>query len=114
MIEELKAWGCNTADALERMVGDEEFYRECLLDIPSEPCFEQLGQALRDGDTLAAFDAAHTLKGVLSNLGLTPMYDTVVSIVEPLRAGRGDGLMEPYQQLLRQRAKLEEILRGEP
>ena len=113
MIDQLNAWGCNTADALERMVDDEEFYRECLLEIPAEPCFAQLGQALEAHDVQAAFDAAHTLKGVLANLGLTPMYDTVVQIVEPLRKGQSEGLTDKYEELLRQRAYLERLLHSE-
>ena len=110
MIEELKQWGCDTAGAMERMVDDEEFYRECLTDVVEDPCFESLGRALEARDVPAAFDAAHTLKGVLANLGLTQMYDATVRIVEPLRAGDDQGLMPAYEELLRQRERLREIV----
>ena len=40
----------------------------------------------------SAFEAAHTLKGVTGNMGLTPLYDAVCTIVEPLRTGRTGGL----------------------
>ena len=33
----------------------------------------------------AAFEAAHTLKGVSANLGLTDLYDSVFPLVEELR-----------------------------
>lgn len=36
-------------------------------------------------DYTAAFEAAHTLKGVVGNMGLTPLYQAVCEIVEPLR-----------------------------
>lgn len=110
MIKELKAWGCDTEDALNRVLDDEAFYRECLLDVPGDPCFEQLGTALRAHDVPAAFDAAHALKGVLANLGLTPMLHTTVEIVEPLRAGSDAGLLPKYEQLMRQRDKLSQLL----
>ena len=38
-------------------------------------------------DLDGAFQAAHTLKGVSGNLGLTPLYEAVCDIVEPLRHG---------------------------
>ena len=38
-------------------------------------------------DLDGAFQAAHTLKGVSGNLGLTPLYEVVCDIVEPLRHG---------------------------
>lgn len=39
-------------------------------------------------------------------MGLTPLYDTVVEIVEPLRAGNAQGLMPLYDKLLAQRDEL--------
>ena len=32
-------------------------------------------------------------------MGITPMFDTVEKIVEPLRAGINDGLMPVYEEL---------------
>ena len=61
-------------------------------------------------DLIAAFDAAHTLKGVLSNMGLTPLYDCVSAIVEPLREGRFDDTAEEYARLLVRRAELSALL----
>ena len=110
MIEELKRWGCDTDDAMGRMLDDEDFYRECLMDIPADPYFARLGEALKAHDIQTAFDAAHTLKGVLANLGLTPMYNTAVEIVEPLRAGRDEGLLPKFAELMKEKDRLENIL----
>ena len=51
-----------------------------------------LGAAIGSGDLDSAFEAAHTLKGVAGNLGLTSLFEAVRVIVEPLRAReeRGD------------------------
>ena len=37
-------------------------------------------------DLDAAFEAAHALKGVLGNLGLTPLYEPVAEMTECLRS----------------------------
>ena len=109
---ELRKWGCDVDGALERVVGDEELYRDCLQSIAHDEAFFALGDALRAGDVDRAFDHAHTLKGVLANLGLTPLYDIVVRVVEPLRAKRVDGVMEEYDKLLVARERLEAIIKS--
>lgn len=53
------------------------------------------------------------LKGVFANMGITPMFDTVEKIVEPLRAGINDGLMPVYEELSREREHLRSIIRIE-
>ena len=51
---------------------------------------EKLNDALNTGNIAGAYEAAHTLKGVAGNLGLTPLYEAVSDIVEPLRRGETD------------------------
>ena len=46
-------------------------------------------------------------------MGITPMFDTVEKIVEPLRAGINDGLMPVYEELSREREHLRSIIRIE-
>lgn len=67
------ATGSCTAAACHTAAGDQNF--------------ELLPEALRAGEMGRAFECAHTLKGMLANMGLIPLYDIVVRIVEPLRAG---------------------------
>ena len=43
-------------------------------------------------------------------MGLTPMYDTVVKIVEPLRAGTDEGLMPYYDVLIKQNEELKSFI----
>lgn len=106
LLEELKNWGCDIDGALERFVGDEDLYRTCLYTVLSDKAFDGLGETLRAGQVKEAFDYAHTLKGVLANMGLTPMYDITVRIVEPLRAGNGEGLLPIYEELLQAKSVL--------
>ena len=110
LLSGLQGWGCDVSGAMERMLGDEEFYMACLHLTVTDGEFDKLGQALERNDARAAFDAAHTLKGVLSNMGLTPLYDCVSAIVEPLREGRFDDTAEEYARLLVRRAELSALL----
>ena len=61
----------------------------------------QIAPAFAANNREAALNAAHTLKGVLANMGITPLYDIVVQIVEPLRKGDlSADLMGLYEQLM--------------
>ena len=54
-------------------------------------------------DADAAFRHAHTLKGLTANMGLTPLHDLVVRIVEPLRGGLySDELLEIYNTMMKE------------
>ena len=66
-----------------------------------DPAFAGLGEALAAKDVDTAFRHAHTLKGLIANMGLTPLYDLAVQIVEPLRAGQcQEELSGLYQRLM--------------
>lgn len=106
----LEDWGCDLEGALERFLDDKELYMSCLQTVISDTAFEKLGEALEDKLVPEAFDYAHTLKGVFANLGLTPMFVIVEQIVEPLRTGSADNLLEPYGQLLEANEHLKQIL----
>ncbi|MDD3336085.1 MAG: Hpt domain-containing protein [Eubacteriales bacterium] len=110
LIKRLHDEGCDTEAAMERMLNDEEFYQECLSSIPLDENFSALKTALEKQDLNAAFEAAHALKGVLANLGLTPMVQKVVEIVEPLRSGNDAGLLLKTEELLKMKDHLAEML----
>ena len=50
--------------------------------------YEELCGALRDGRREDAFRAAHTLKGVCQNLGLSTLIRSAEKLTEALRPGR--------------------------
>lgn len=110
LFRELERFGCNVGEALDRVIGDEELYVECLESVQHDDAFYALGDALEKGRSKEAFEQAHTLKGVLGNLSLTPLYETVIRIVEPLRAGKTDGLDGEYGELMAERQTLEDII----
>ncbi len=113
VLEKLRAWGCDLDGALERFLGDEELYKNCLPMVAEDESFDGLKEALAADERKKAFDCAHTLKGVFANMGITPMFETVVKIVEPLRAGKNDGLMSVYAELSEEREYLRSIIQAE-
>jgi HPt (histidine-containing phosphotransfer) domain-containing protein len=85
-IDSLKAFGADTDDALARCMGNEAFYFKLIGKVLDDKNFEVLEQAIHAQDLDKAFEAAHSLKGVLGNLSLTPVYDPVNEMTELLRS----------------------------
>lgn len=110
LLEALKEWGCDVDGAMERLMGDEGLYQTCLHSVMEDKNFAGLCDALNQRKVEQAFEYAHTLKGVLANMGLTPMYDTVVQIVEPLRKGNDENLLPVCEELLQEKEKLGKLL----
>ena len=85
-IEDLKTFGANTQEGLARCMNNEAFYLRMIdLALKSEH-FDQLTAALEAGNLEQAFEVAHSWKGVLGNLSLTPVYEPVSEITELLRS----------------------------
>lgn len=111
LLKRLENWGCDIEGAMDRFLGDEELYIECLHVACEEPSFEKLGENLAAGNVKEAFEAAHCLKGVLANLGLEPMLAITVQLVEPLRAGKSENLLPYYKELLAARETFRTMLK---
>lgn len=110
IMERLNQWGCDVRSAMPRFLNNTDMYCQLLRSVPNQDSFDKLGAALDDGDLKEAFEQAHSLKGVLANMALTPMYMEVCEIVELLRDGTMDGVPVRYEELLRERMMLQDIL----
>ena len=110
LTEELSNHGCDMKVTLERFLGDEDFYEKCLREMLNDSSFEELGKAIEANDVKAAFESAHTLKGLASNIGLDPMLDIVVELVEPLRNGILDGMDVIYLKLMEEKKEYDKFL----
>lgn len=84
-IEDLKNYGANTDEALSRLMGNESFYLMLIPKVFDDKNFEALSSGIAEGNLDKAFEAAHSLKGVLGNLELTPILKPVIEITELLR-----------------------------
>lgn len=72
---------------MERFADNEEFYISYLPLVAGERAFDRLKDALDSNDGVKAFESAHLLKGLIGNMGLTPMYKECCEVVESLRDG---------------------------
>ena len=109
LTDRLTAYGADMAGALERFVGDDALYDTCFAMFLDDENFAALGDALSREDYTAAFDAAYTLKGVAANLGLTPLYNTVCTVVESLRRKDYTDLAAQYRAVADAKSALEAL-----
>lgn len=99
----LEKMGCDVKGAMNRFLDDTEFYFECFDELMQDPDFEVLKAALEQHDISRAFESAHTLKGVLSNLGLQSMAEKMEGIVDTLRLGSDEGLLKQFEELMEEK-----------
>ncbi len=98
--DKLKALGCDVDGALERFLGDEQLYLTCVEDLKTDASFDKLGEALAQRDSRGAFQSAHKLKGVYANMGMIPIYNDCVKLVEPLRSGEvTDDMSQTFERM---------------
>lgn len=82
----LKALGADTDAGMARCINDEGFYLKMVNMALQDNSFDQLKDAIEAGDLDAAFEKAHSLKGVMGNVGLTSLFNLTSEITEELRA----------------------------
>ena len=89
-------------------MGNEGMYLKCFGMLFQDENLEKLGKALSSGDLQAAFEAAHTLKGMAGNMGLEPFSEAVCAIMEPMRAKEEYGDYQAlYNGILSEHKKVE-------
>ena len=85
-VNDLRDWGANVDEALVRCLNNETFYLTLVKKAIKDPAFDRLKEACEAGDLDQGFDAAHSLKGMMANLALTPILRPVEKITELLRS----------------------------
>ena len=105
LIDELINMGCDMNVTMDRFMNDEEFYMDCYKQLICDKEFDNLKIKLEQHDIKGAFDSAHTLKGVCANMGIKSLYDIIVEIVETLRSGNDNGLLDKYVLLMNEKEK---------
>ena len=93
---ELIDYGADVTSIMERFVDDEEFYVKCLTMFFADTNMEKLAEAVKNSAYDDALSSAHTLKGIVGNLGLTPLYREFDMLVAVLRAGDYSNLDTQY------------------
>ena len=108
-IDSLREFGANVDEGLERCMGMEDFYIEMIELGMSDERFEELGKNLDDLDLDEAFETVHALKGVIGNLALTPLYETICEVTEHLRRREEIDYKPLYNKLIEQRNQVKEL-----
>lgn len=85
--EIFEEYGADYESTMARFMNGESSYLRFLDMLFRDDSMDNLGKTLEANDLTGAFAAAHTLKGVAANMGLTPLYNAVGAIVEHLRLG---------------------------
>ncbi len=84
-LDALRAFGANVDEGMNRCMKKEDFYFRLIKLAVNDKSFDNLKNALEQGDFKAAFEAAHALKGVMGNLALTPIYEPAAELTDLLR-----------------------------
>lgn len=84
--EIFKKYGADYKATMNRFLNNKTMYLKLLGMLFQDDSLQNLDNALKESDLGSAFEAAHTLKGVVGNLGLTPLLHTLDNLVKPLRA----------------------------
>lgn len=83
--KQLEECGADVETTLKRFMNNDAIYQKFLGKFPNDPNYANLGTNLEAGAFEEAYKCAHALKGVVGNLGLTPIYEKVSALVEELR-----------------------------
>ena len=84
-IDALREFGADVDEGLARCMNNESFYLMLVRKAAETERLSQLEIRLQAGDLDAAFETAHALKGLYSNLSLTPLTKPVSELTELLR-----------------------------
>lgn len=87
LIEELSALGVDVEDALARFMNNSALYEKMLKKLPEVVESAEVLPFVKCGDYETALSNAHTLKGVLGNLSIKPLYESYSDAVRMLRDG---------------------------
>ena len=109
-VQDLEDFGADTETGIKRCMGNEALYLRLVSSVPGEQGFERLSAALEKKDMDAAFDEAHALKGVLGNLSLSPLFDTISEITELLRSKTETDYEPLLTKLLEEKDALSKII----
>ncbi len=96
----------NTSEGLERCLNNEEFYLRLVNKALNDDSYLKLKEEIDNKNIDEAFKIAHSLKGVLGNLSITPMYEIAYELTELLRNKKDIDYKEYVEKLLEIRDEL--------
>ncbi len=95
----LEKAGVDIASAMDRFDNDESFMMMFVKKFTKDTSMESLSRAVEEKDYDTMFRAAHTIKGISGNVGLTKLYTVCDELVKKYRAGDNEGAMAVYPDI---------------
>ncbi len=84
-------------DLIVKRLRNEEIIRSFMEDFLEDEEFTKLEKAMEAQDERAAFEAAHTLKGVALNMEFGFLSQSLIALTEALRHGKQPNAEELYE-----------------
>lgn len=107
----MQSAGVDTRGALARFAGNAELYMKFLKRFPQDKAFQNISDALEKEDWPEMLKAAHTLKGVSSNLGMVRLFRACSETVRLLREEKTDEAKESYAEIKAAYHEIDFVLR---
>ena len=89
-LEILRNYGMDAEATIARFCGNEPLMLRFLTGFPSDKTMQSLRDAAASSDREAMMIAAHSLKGLAGNLGLTPLFEASGELMSALRHTEDD------------------------
>lgn len=100
LIKLLSEYGADVPGIMERFLNDEDLYNSCIHAFYEDNTFNDLGISIETANYDDAFNYAHTLKGITGNMGLVPLYNLIVILVESLRSRDYSQINFQYKKIM--------------
>ncbi len=94
--------------ALKARLASEKLIKKLLVKYPNDKNFGQLEEGMAEKDYDKCFAAAHTIKGVASNLGFDRLFTVSAKLSDSLKVKNYEGVEEMFADV---KAAQEEVLK---
>lgn len=112
LIDELKALGVNTDEAVNRFAGKTERYIKYLNMFSKQDYLNEINLNLEQGNVQEAFTVCHTFKGLCAELGMENLYPEAAEACEILRSGERSGVTDILNRIKKNYDEILTIIRG--
>lgn len=99
-IKKLVKFGVDIEEAMTRFVGDEKTYLDCIEILINDNKFYELGDAINKDEYDRSYQLAISLKGIIGNLSIEPMYEKISAIVGLLSIFDYADIKAEYKKLM--------------
>ncbi len=98
----LYAWGADPDSAINRLLGDEEFYLDLVGKFSGGLDYKEVRSLNEKNDLEGAFLLVHRMKGSCADLSLTPLFEILDEMTEelrPLKHGLSEDQLERFESI---------------